>query len=139
MMSSSSSRLLVIGAVCMSVRGFITCRATVSVKSKMEWIISFSSSSITPSSSPASTSILSSSSVRMGAENLTWMPNGLTSKSLKKLTIFTAGSPRIDRKLITPPTVSAIFSARCIARLFGATSPRISVTKLIKHRDSDHC
>ncbi len=70
-----------------STRGVITSRAIVSVNSKMDWIISFSCSSITPCSSPASTSTRNSSSLTTGANRCGWMPNG---RKIRRVSVFTS-------------------------------------------------
>ena len=54
----------------MSIRGIITSRTVMSPISMMPWIISRSSSSMIPSSSPTVTSIFSSSSVTNGPRTL---------------------------------------------------------------------
>jgi len=61
---TTSSRVQPLGSAVMSVRGTITSRTSLSPISMMPWIISRSSSSITPCFLDTWSSVISSSSVR---------------------------------------------------------------------------
>ena len=105
-----------------SVLCFITSETTLSLNSNTLFIISFSSSSIVPSSSPASTKSLISSSVTISS-SLSDTPNIFDIIFVDIVKNFTNGAVIIDNVLMKPTATLAILFEYFIANLFGTSSP----------------
>src|SRR5436305_446292 len=120
-----------------SVRGTITSRTRMSPISKMPWIISRSSSSRTPSSSPTETSIFNSSSVTNGPR--TWVLPPSMRRISRVIAVRTNTTGRITQ--VAPDTSRAIRnatrSARCSEIVLGVISQRTRTasdnTRLTSH------
>ena len=111
-----------------SVRWVMTSSAVLLSNSKTLWMRVFSISRIVPFSAPASSIIKISSSVI-----LSFFSSGLIPRRRK--TIFveavrnqTKGANILAITKTKPDMLKAIFSACCIARRLGTSSPKIKVT-----------
>ena len=112
----------------MSFLGVIIADTDISLNSKTLFIISFSSSSIAPFSSPASTIIRISSSVTISS-SLSVTPNSFDTAFVVNVSIFTNGARMMEIARIIPTVANAIFSWFFIPILFGTNSPKIRVKK----------
>ena len=108
------------------VLGIIISDTVLSLNSKTLFIISLSSLSIAPFSSPTSTIILISSSVTVSS-SFAETPKILETIFVEKVKNLTNGAVAIDIAFITPIVPNAIFSEFFIAILFGTNSPNINV------------
>ena len=115
----------------MSMRGTMTSRATVSPNSKMEWIISRSSSWITPSSSPTFTSRRISSSVTSGEARSTRPPSGQSSRLLSSDSTRMTGESSTVSQATGRDTHMARRSAYFAANVLGVISPTTRSSSVI--------
>ena len=106
----------------MSVRGTITSRTSLSPISMIPWIISRSSSSMTPCSSDTWSSVISSCSVRYGARAA--RPPVIARDT--SVMNHSTGRRTRARASTGPAARSARLSARRIAMVFGVTSAKMS-------------
>ena len=97
-------------------------RTRMSPISKIPWIISRSRSSRTPSSSPTSTSIFSSSSVTKGPRTGTLPPIGRTTRLVTPVRMLTMGRITVVATPTNGARLRATRSARCRASVLGAIS-----------------
>ena len=112
----------------MSGRGTITSRAMVSPNSKIEWMSSFSSSSISPSSEATSAEARSSCSVMNGPSR---SPLPGISALASRTRLFATGPSSVPMKEIGRATKSATPSVRWIANVFGVTSAKRNSSSVI--------
>ena len=125
------------GSAIISVRGSITCPAVRSPNPNTRWSICSSSSSMTPASWLAVTSIFSSSS-----EWTSELPLGgfkPSSRTTQRPVLFRTvmnGQKTRMKISVGRPTMSAVRSACWRATVFGASSPRTMCSAVMKAKPS---
>ena len=126
--STASSTVASLSSVTISMRGIITSRTVVSANSKILWIMSVSSSSSTPSSSPTFTSKRSSSSVTNGPRCFIWPPIRRTRVFVMALSATMSGwsNQAAARTGLTRTRAHRI--GFCTAVVLGVISQKINTT-----------
>src|SRR5438552_3788923 len=113
-------------------RGTITSRTVVSANSKILWIISVSSSSSTPCSSPTVSNKRNSSSVTKGPGRLTCPPIRRTRVLVIALSAHTTGCRSHETARTGFTKARAQRSGFCTATVLGAISQKIRTTNEVR-------
>ena len=130
--STASSTVASLSKVTISIRGIITSRTVVSANSKILWIISVSSSSSTPCSSPTVSNKRSSSSVTKGPGRLTCPPMRRTRVLVIALSAHTTGCRSHETARTGFTKARAQRSGFCTATVLGAISQKIRTTNEVR-------